>query len=452
MSRMGSWADLDSADLVMTGGKVHTVDTGDRVAEAIAITAGRISRVGADEEVACLVGPRTRVVRLAGRSVLPGINDSHLHGTWLGQMWPSLLMDQMAATPAAEPPKQRVRLETSAQRRAAILRASQLLAPLGITSYTEPGLGPGEDDGPSGCFGSAVLREYADLAAEGRLNARVTALMLFGELDGASSLPGFLAGLDGFTPPGDIPGWFHVAGVKIFADGIPPMGTAWNDEPYISGGHGSLLVEGAGDEEREAALIAMIGAARAAGHQVGVHATGSRTTRTVVNALAASGGGGDRHYIIHGDLIHPGTLAKMATARIGLNTQPGLVATAGAMMRGAVGEEAMRHAWPVCDALSAGVPLCLSSDSPVLTPDWRYGMAAALTRPEQRLTLAQAIRAYTMTPAWQDGADSWKGSLEAGKVADLCVLETDLAETDPAAIPQVTVSMTMVDGRVVHEL
>ncbi|MDF5758962.1 amidohydrolase family protein [Spongiactinospora sp. TRM90649] len=448
---MGSWADLDSADLVMTGGTVHTVDSADQIAEAIAVTAGRVARVGTDEEVTCLIGPRTRVVRLGGRSVLPGINDSHLHGTWLGQMWPSLLIDQLIAPPSADAPARRVRLETSAQRRAAILRACQLLAPLGVTSYTEPGLGPGEDEGQSGCFGSAVLSDYADLAAEGRLNARVTALMLFGELDGPSSLPVFLTGLGGFTPPGDIPGWFHVSGVKIFADGIPPLGTAWTDEPYTGGGHGGLLIEGKTDEDREAALVAMIGAARAAGHQVGVHATGSRTTRVVVGALAAPGGG-QRHYVIHGDLIHPETLARMAAAGIGLNTQPGLVNAAGGMLKEALGETVMEHAWPVGDALEARVPLCLSSDAPVLTPDWRQGVAAAMTRPEQRLTFAQALRGYTMTPAWQDGADSWKGSLEDGKVADLCVLETNLAETEPEALPQVPVSLTMVDGRIVHEL
>ncbi|WP_063842787.1 amidohydrolase family protein [Sphaerimonospora mesophila] len=457
--------DPSPADLVLTGGRIHTMDSAGGVAEAIAVRAGRIARVGTADEVAPLIGRRTRVVRLRGGSVLPGINDSHLHGVWLGTMWPHLLMDQLAGGDHHRqdgPPQ--ARLETSADRRRAILRTAELLASLGITSYTEPGLGPGEDDGPSGCFGSAALGDYADLATEGLLTARVTALMLFGELDGASSLSGLTEGLRAFTPPADVPGRFRVAGVKIFADGIPPMRTAWTDEPYGDGTHGGLLVEGGDAGEREAALIAMIDAAHAAGHQIGVHATGSRTTRVVAEAFAAvlnrRPGNPGRHYVIHGDLLRAETLATMAAAGIGLNTQAEIAVTTEDMLTAALGPGVLPEAWPLRDALAAGVPLCLSSDAPVLTPDWRAGVAAAVTRrgldgrvrgEAQRLTVAQALRAYTITPAWQDGAETWKGSLEPGKVADLCVLEADPLETEPAALPQVPVRLTMLNGRIVYE-
>ncbi|WEH37723.1 amidohydrolase family protein [Streptomyces sp. AM 4-1-1] len=462
-----------TADLVLTGGRVHTMDAVGRVAEAVAVSGGRITRVGAADEVAPLIGPGTRVVALRGRAVLPGINDSHLHGVWLGAMWPALLMDQMTAP---EPTAGEgggadghhgggpaVRLEDSADRRRAILRTGELLSSLGITSYTEPGLGPGEDDGPTGCFGSAALRDYADLAAEGRLSARVTALTLFGELDGASTAAGLRRGLMEFRAPGDVPGWFKVAGVKIFADGIPPMRNAWTDEPYTDGSHGELLVEGGSEAERERALRSMIDAAHAAGHQIGVHATGSRTTRVVADAFAAAiarDGRDARHYVIHGDLLHPATLAVMASAGIGLNTQAGIAVATGAMLTAAMGEDVLPYAWPVRDALAAGVPLCLSSDAPVLTPDWRAGLAAAVAHrgldpagrgPDQRLAVSQALRAYTVTPARQDGAEDWKGTVEPGKVADLCVLDADPLETEAAALPSVPVSLTVLDGRVVHE-
>ncbi|GAA3129261.1 hypothetical protein GCM10017600_86420 [Streptosporangium carneum] len=448
----------------MTGGKVHTVDVADTLAESIAITGGRITRVGTEDEISSLIGPGTRVIPLRGRSVLPGINDSHLHGVWLGQMWPSTLMEQMAGGHDHHGGEPAARLETREARRGAILRTAELLSSLGITSYTEPGLGPGEDEGATGCFGSAALRDYADLAAEGLLTTRVTALMLFGELDGASSLSGVLEGLRDFVPPADVPGWFRVAGVKIFGDGIPPMRNAWMDEPYTDGTHGGLLVEGDSEAEREAALIAMIDAAHAAGHQVAVHATGSRTTRTVANAFGAAvarDGRDARHYIIHGDVISSATLATMAAAGVGLNTQVGIPVATEHMLLGALGADILPQTWPTRDALVAGVKLCLSSDSPVLTPDWRVGVAQAVTRrgldggvrgAAQRLALAEALRAYTITPAWQDGAESWKGSLEAGKVADLCVLDADLLDVEPDALPQVPVALTMVDGRVVHEI
>ncbi|TDB84456.1 metal-dependent hydrolase [Actinomadura sp. KC216] len=466
--------DVSFADLVLTGGRVHTVDGRDRVAEAVAVRGGRIARVGAAEEMAPLTGPATRVVRLGGRSVLPGINDSHLHGLWLGAMWPNLLMDQLAGSGGGhphggdghshEPPSAPSRLETADDRRRAILRTADLLASFGITSYTEPGLGPGEDDGATGCFGSAALYDYADLAARGLLKARVTALLLFGELDGRSTAQDLLDGLRDFKPPAGVPGRFRVAGVKIFADGIPPMRTAWTDRPYTDGSHGALLIDGRSDDRREEALRAMIDAAHAAGHQIGVHATGDATTRVVADALAAALRRDERdarHYVIHGDLLSPRTLTVMSAAGIGLNTQAGIPVATEPMLADALGEAALRDAWPTRDALDAGVRLCLSSDSPVLTPDWRAGLAAAVTRrgldgsvrgEAQRLALAEALRAYTITPAWQDGEEDVKGSIEPGKVADLCVLDGDLYGTDPQDLPSVPVRMTVLDGEVVYEL
>ncbi|MFI6297309.1 amidohydrolase [Nonomuraea sp. NPDC050790] len=441
MLRNGSRA----ADTVLTGGVVHTLDGEDRVVEALAVRGRLIARAGSAREVAPLIGPDTRVIALSGRSVLPGINDSHLHGVWLGAMWPDLLMDQMAS---GEPGGEPVRLENGRQRRAAILRAGRLLASLGVTSYTEPGLGPGEDAGRTGCFGSAALRDYARLAADGLLTARVTALMLFGELDGPSTLSGLREGLRGFRPPAEVPGWLSVAGVKIFADGIPPMGTAWTDQPYAAGGHGGLLVEGPSPEARADALAEMIGAAHAAGYQVGVHATGGRAVRAAVEAMraaAARDGRDRRHYVIHGDLVRPDTLAEMARAGIGLNTQPGIAAAAGEMLAAALGPEALAGAWPLGEALALGVRLCLSSDAPVLTPDWRIGVA------QSGMEMNAALRAYTVVPAWQDGAQDWKGTLETGKVADLCVLGGDLRAIEPSELPGMPVALTMVDGRVVHQ-
>src|SRR5437868_5756673 len=123
------------ADLVFTGGRVHTVDARDRIAEAVAVRSGRIARVGTDSEITSLVGKGTRIVALQGRSVVPGINDSHLHGVWLGLMWPGLLMDQLAGT-GGHTHDAPTRLEDAEQRRRAILRTADLLASFGITSYT----------------------------------------------------------------------------------------------------------------------------------------------------------------------------------------------------------------------------------------------------------------------------------------------------------------------------
>jgi predicted amidohydrolase YtcJ len=67
------------ADLVLRGGKIITLDSTDRVAQAIAVRANRIAAVGSDAEIQRLVGPSTRVIPLQGRGVAPGFIDSHTH-------------------------------------------------------------------------------------------------------------------------------------------------------------------------------------------------------------------------------------------------------------------------------------------------------------------------------------------------------------------------------------
>ena len=149
------------------------------------------------------------------------------------------------------------------------------------------------------------------LAREGALRVRVSALRLFGELDGPSTLergrePGWLrrtraAGCD--------PRWFNILGLKLFADGIPPMRNAYMSEPYPGdgGGRGELLTEGG-----EAGLRAMILAGHRAGGQVAVHATGDRAIDVVVDAFAEAMAGDGRRR--RRPLRHPRRLRVAAHA------------------------------------------------------------------------------------------------------------------------------------------
>ena len=81
----------------------------------------------------------------------------------------------------------------------------------------------------------------------------------------------------------------------------------------------------------------------------------------------------------------------------------------------------------------------------------RRGLDGAVRGEAQRLAVTEALRAYTITPAWQDGADDWKGSIETGKVADLCVLDGNLLDVEPEALPSLPVAMTVLDGQSVYE-
>ncbi|MBN6038853.1 amidohydrolase [Amycolatopsis sp. 195334CR] len=405
--------------LVVRGGPIHTFDAAGSVVDALAVRDGRIVAVGDD----VVAGPDTEVIELAGRTVLPGINDSHLHAAWLGARWPETLLGGFTGDAVVEP-------------RAAILRAGEVCASLGITSYTEPGLGPGE----TGCFAPEVLEEYAVLASEGLLRARVTVLRLFGLLDGPSSLAGFERGLASAVPSAD-PLWVSVSGVKIFADGIPPMRSAWTHHCYADGSHGSLLLD-----ERE--LPVMISLAHEAGLVVGVHATGDRAVEAALGSLRR----GD--HVVHGDLVTAEQLGRMASRGIGLTTQPAIAEAMRGMVADALGAEAGARAWPLAEMLASGVSLTLSSDAPVVTPDWRVHLAAAgrllgVSGVDGSL-LGRLLRCYTTAAAEQDGAASWKGSLTVGRVADFCVLDANPFGVAFEDLPGVGVELTVVGGRVVY--
>jgi hypothetical protein len=451
-----------AAELIFRRGTVITVDAEFSLAQAIAISDGSIVAVGRDEHVEHLIGPRTRVVDLDGATVLPGINDSHIHAAMLGAYWPGYWMDAMAGGGGFPAPRD---LLTEEDRRAALRRAWDVLLPLGVTSYTEPGLGSGADHQHGGACGAPVLDTYRQLAAEGQLPVRVNVLALFGELDGPCDPDIYAAAVSELTAEESSPERrLRLAGVKIFADGIPPAGSAWMHEPYTDGSTGALLMPGNDHAQRVAVLTAMVGQAHARGLQVGVHATGNATLDATVAAFisAADGDGAfdRRHYVIHADTGSPEVLALMARHGVGLNTQSAIYTATAALLDGTIGRERTERAFPLHTALDAGVAVSLSSDSPVMAPDWRVGIVAAVRRrgpdgvvrgPNEVIGVADAIRAYTIVPAMQDHAESWKGSIEVGKVADLCVLDASPLTVAVDEIPQIGISMTVVNGRIVYE-
>ncbi|NGO47735.1 amidohydrolase [Streptomyces ureilyticus] len=560
------------ADLVFANGSVLTVDSHFTVASALAVTDGTITAVGDRDDVAALIGPATRVVDLKGGTLLPGINDSHLHGCAFGVASPPLALDlgyptvrsiadvveavREAAerTPPGEwifgigwdsgylaecvadssrlptrqdldavsphhpvvlvdfsahvswvnsaaldragvdrdtvaPPggiivtdatgtptgllregaqecAQRVLPALTREVRAMAIRSTLAkLRALGITSYTEPGLGPGGDSLMGGALAQESVDAYRQLLADGELTARVSVLLLPTGM--SSTAKEFARALDGIDmPPSNDPRRLNVIGVKIFADGIPPNRTAWMHEAYLGGGCGSLCVGGETDDERVVQVREMVRHAHAAGYQVGVHVTGDRGIDTVVDALAAATAehprADARHYVIHGDFLTARSMKILAAHGFGVNMNPTLKWTVADLEEEFVGPERAAYEWPYRAAIDAGVTVASSSDAPVTFPDWRQGIATMLLREskasgrvsgaDQRIQLAEAVRTYTVNAAWQDFADDWKGSLEVGKVADLCVLGGDLLAADPHDIPDLPVVLTVLGGDVVHDV
>jgi len=456
-----------AADLIITGGTVLTVDAGFNVAEALAVRDGVIVAVGTRAQADALRGPATRVIELHEGAVLPGINDTHLHGAMVHTYWPHHWIEDAETWKRDVMPQPRA-LDTAQKQSDAVDFIQQHALSLGITSYTEPGLGSHSDHQHGGGVGGGVLRAYLDKAARRQLPVRVNVLLNFGELDGPCLAEDLAAGLAA-VPASPDPRRLQLAGVKLFADGPPATREAWMHRPYLgtsadgtAADVGELgMVHGDSHDERLALLRRLIRMGHDAGLQVGVHATGSRTVEEVVrafeDAMDAGGAADPRHYIIHGDCVTHPTLRRMAGRGIGMTTQPTIYATLGELFPEMIGVQAADDAFPLRWAMDAGVRLGLSSDAPIVTADWRVGMTDAVLRrgatadrERQRLSLQDAIRAYTAHGAWLDHAEHWKGSIEVGKVADLCLLERDPFAVPVGELAGIAVTHTIVDGLVAY--
>lgn len=123
-----------------------------------------------------------------------------------------------------------------------------------------------------------------------------------------------------------------------------------------------------------------------------------------------------------------------------------------------VGEERNNRRQRLRTAWDMGVNVCSSSDAPVAPPDWRVMVAAAMTRAwrddpartdSQRLTAYEAIKSLTGNAAWQSNAETWRGSLEIGQVADFVVMSQKIDWQDPWSLPEIPVAATAIDGSVV---
>lgn len=356
----------------------------------------------------------------------------------------------------------------SATLRRAALSMQARLHSQGITSLTEPGLGPASAGLLDGSGSTAALELLGDLAAAGELTMRMNVLLLFAGTGGVSSAAvaaGLESGLAASFTGRDIdPKLLRIAGVKVFADGIPRSGTAWMSEPYGDAcTHGSLVVKGGSEAERLAELDRILRLIDAAGLQAGIHATGDAATEAAVGALLDGTRNGDnRHYIIHGAFSTEGTLDRMAAAGIGYSTNPLIRAMAGDVMRTLLGESRFARHQPLHSALAAGVHLNLASDAPVASTDWRRTVVAAVERSTpsraassadpERITGLQALAAMTVQPAWQDHAEGFKGTLLPGMAADLCLLEGEWpSDENINRLLTTDVLMTISNGRVVHD-
>jgi predicted amidohydrolase YtcJ len=251
--------------------------------------------------------------------------------------------------------------------------------------------------------------------------------------------------------------WLRVGGIKVFADGALGPRTAAMLAPY-EGEPGNVGVV----TTDEGTLRALARKAIAGGLPLAVHAIGDRANRIVLDALAEIGTGGLRHRIEHVQLLHPDDMGRLARLGVVASMQP-IHATQDCEMADRYWGDrcATGYAWR--SLLEAGTALAFGSDCPVEDLNPFLGIHAAVTRrridsfpgpegwyPEQRLTVEEAVRAYTLGAAYAAGLEDRLGSLAPGKLADLVVLGRDIFTCDPMAIAGAQVVATMIGGRFVY--
>ncbi len=333
------------------------------------------------------------------------------------------------------------------QRMAAIHSAISRLSSLGLTAI--------HDFDQRDCF--IALQ---GLHNRGELNIRVLKSIPLGDLPHASAM-GLHTGFGDHL--------LRIGGVKIFTDGALGPRTAAMLKPYESEPEnlGLLLIDAK-------ALLDIGYQTVKSSFSLAVHAIGDRANREVLDAftqlktLHHPDNGLQltpplRHRIEHVQLVHPDDTARLAALGVIASMQP-LHATSDMDMADKFWGTRSANAYAWNSLSKHGAVLAFGSDAPVETPDPFAGLYAAVTRrrsdgapspdgwyADQRLSIQQALQAYTLGPAYAAGLENQQGRLSPGYLADLVLLDHDPFHCDASQLMQIRPTATMLGGNWVFE-
>ena len=255
-----------------------------------------------------------------------------------------------------------------------------------------------------------------------------------------------------------------VNGFKILIDGVCSDHTAWMSWPYANDPTTCGVPAMDLDVVREDIL-----AACEAGYPVRIHTIGDRAINWALNTFDEAkrryGDKGLRHVQEHLEHVQPDDLPRFKKLGVVGCMQP-YVILLDLEFRSkddAVGEWRLPYCWPIRSLMDAGAVVAFSTDYPVVGLDPLYEIYGAVTRqlfdgtpeegwvPEQRITLAEALKAYTWGSAYCEGMEDKIGTLEAGKVAAGIVLDRNLFEVEPREYLESKVVLTVFKGNVIYE-
>jgi predicted amidohydrolase YtcJ len=353
---------------------------------------------------------------------------------------------------------------THDRRRQAIETALQDLAQWGVTSAQD-----NSDAGdPQVSWDDFQILE--EIERGGKLTARISEWMAFN--DQLSTLQAHRAA----HPQTD--SWLHTGMLKGFMDGSLGSRTAAMIEPYADGPDNTGLPQYEQDK-----LSRMTKERVDAGFQIGFHAIGDKGVQMALDAFTAATGTDHvgtglrpvqaeavsspnsapdlRLRIEHAQVTTPLQVAKFKQLKIIASMQPNHLLTDMNWAEARLGPKRAAHSYAWAEFAKKGVTLAFGTDYPVEPVTPFRGLYAAVTRksedgkkeyyPEQKLTMEQAIAAYTTGSAFAQFAEKEKGTLTPGMLADLVVLDRDITSVPPEKILTTKVLRTIVGGKTVYE-
>lgn len=257
---------------------------------------------------------------------------------------------------------------------------------------------------------------------------------------------------------------FKAGAIKLIADGVIESYTAAMLQPYTNR-------PAASGEPRmdQATLDRLVTDLDRRGWQVLIHAIGDRTIRMALDAFQRAAADrpaparGRRHRIEHIETIDSADIPRFGALGVIASMQPyHSLPDLGGVWSQNIGPERESRAWVYGSIARSNGRLAFGSDWPVVTLDPLLGLFVAVTRttpegepeggwnPGERLSLRQAINAYTRDAAWASFDEHRKGSLERDMLADIVVLSQDIFSLPPARLVDTEIAVTIFDGKVVY--
>jgi hypothetical protein len=458
-------------DLIIINANIRTMDKANPNAEAVAISNGRIAAVGTAEDIKKLACENTKTIDAQGRLLLPGFNDAHAHIIALGNKFSSIdLSDAKTVDDVIAKlrrfadflPKGRWilggKLDPAVEISLAQIDAATPENPV-FVYHSDPKSAIAN----SLALAAARVEDKTGTVRESQLDAlrRVMPQDHIRDLPAIIETASNYAASLGVTSMQDMHS-DELAPVLRTIDREGRLKTRVYDCVSIvnwaklavfgtRAAHGDAMVrtgcvKGHYDEEDEAtaSLGKNISAADSAGMQVMVHAIGTKANQIVLaemeKAIKANGDRDRRFRIEHATGLRPGDISRLGRLKIVPSMQPALFFS-----------ETSGSSDDYRRLLDSGAMIAFGADAPMRGLDPLESIHAAVNAGGKRgLNVEEAVYLYTMGAAYSEFQEKEKGSIEAGKLADLVMLSSDIF-AEKAEIRSAYVTMTFVNGRLVYE-